>query len=195
MPLLKRTIAALVWLALICAGFGYAWRYEGTAGAGARAPSEWPGAREIGLDGTRPTAVMFAHPSCPCTRASVDGLAELAARSPGRLKIYVVMVQPRGLAGGLKDWPLAQAAKRVRGAVVLRDAGGVEAKRFTAATSGQVLLYSPQGEKLFSGGLTAARGHYGSSGGTEAIAAILQGERPKTPVTPVFGCSLLGAEG
>jgi hypothetical protein len=51
---------------------------------------------------------------------------------------------------------------------------GHEACLFGAATWGQTMVYGRDGRLLFSGGITAARGHYGDNAGTQAIAALLE---------------------
>ena len=84
---------------------------------------------------------------------------------------------------------VAQAAA-IPGAQVLRDAGGVEAARFQAATSGQTLLYSAEGDLLFNGGITSARGHAGDNFGKSAIISLVNGGRAEHAETPVFGCTL-----
>jgi hypothetical protein len=74
---------------------------------------------------------------------------------------------------------------------VIRDQGGVEARRFDVEGSGHVLLYAPSGKLLFSGGITPSRGHEGDNAGRSAIVSlILRGHAP-VDHTPVFGCSLL----
>ena len=50
---------------------------------------------------------------------------------------------------------------------------GAEANLFGAATSGQTMVYDPGGRLRFSGGITAARGHYGDNVGVSAIARLI----------------------
>jgi hypothetical protein len=44
---------------------------------------------------------------------------------------------------------------------------------------------------LFAGGVTASRGHEGTSTGGDALAALLEGAPSTTASTPVFGCRLV----
>jgi len=74
---------------------------------------------------------------------------------------------------------------------VMRDDDGVEAARFGAATSGQVILYDRDGGLLFTGGITASRGHAGDNDGRNAIVSLLGRGRETRHSSPVFGCSLL----
>jgi hypothetical protein len=72
------------------------------------------------------------------------------------------------------------------------DEDGVLAKQFGASTSGHVLLYHADGRLLFSGGITNARGHAGSSAGLEAILSLLNRGTAEQADAPVFGCPLYG---
>jgi hypothetical protein len=53
------------------------------------------------------------------------------------------------------------------------------------------LLYSAGGERLFSGGITFARGHAGDNAGRAAIEAWSTGSPPGYRETPVFGCPII----
>jgi hypothetical protein len=75
------------------------------------------------------------------------------------------------------------------------DADGSEARRFGAETSGHTLLFDPNGSLLFSGGITASRGHAGRNAGESAIIAAVNGKRTDRTGTPVFGCSLISQPG
>jgi hypothetical protein len=94
------------------------------------------------------------------------------------------------------DWAstgLAQRAAAVPGVTLVRDEGGREATRFRALASGLTVLYGPDGRRLFSGGITASRGHEGDSFGRRRLLAILDGHPADRDESPVFGCAL-GAE-
>jgi hypothetical protein len=82
----------------------------------------------------------------------------------------------------------------MRNVEILRDDDAVEARRFGVFTSGQSLLYAPDGALLFSGGITASRGHAGDNAGIAAIAALARGRGAATTETPVFGCALRSEE-
>ena len=65
----------LIWLLVVGAGMAMLTRYDNTPGLSGQPPKQWP--EESGLprpDGTS-TLVMFGHPRCPCTRASLEELA------------------------------------------------------------------------------------------------------------------------
>jgi len=120
-------------------------------------------------------------------------LRNMLASLPGKkAAVTVVLVQPKGLRLDVNDSEIARIARQIDGVRVIEDPNGVEAQRFGAKTSGQTFVFSPAGDRLFSGGVTVFRGHYGPSEGLEAVSSILTTGSAGIPTTPVFGCSLLG---
>jgi hypothetical protein len=83
-----------------------------------------------------------------------------------------------------------QRAKALAGATVFVDRGGVEARRFGAATSGTVKWFDSAGQCLYSGGVTVSRGHEGSNIGSDAIDGLLRGGTAPVYGLPPFGCRL-----
>jgi hypothetical protein len=198
MKLSKNTLivfaAGALWLALIGAGLGALWRYESTPGITAAAPVRWPAASRIKPDPNRATLVMLAHPRCPCTRASIGELARLMTQARGRVTAYVLFVKPAGFSDEWVQSDLWASAAAIPGVTPVLDDGGAEAGLFRAETSGQTVLYDASGSLLFSGGITASRGHAGDNLGRSAIVALLGGSRDPSTETPVFGCSLFNAK-
>ena len=142
----------------------------------------------------RATLVMFAHPQCGCSRASVGELAIIMAHE--NVNASVFFYRPPTESPEWAKTDLWQAAAAIPGVHVFEDPGGHVAQSFGVFTSGQTLLYDSGGHLRFKGGITAFRGHSGDNAGRSAITALLQGGAlPATglPVTtPVFGCSLRG---
>jgi hypothetical protein len=180
-----------VWLTAVLSGLYVVWAYDNRPGADATPPSRWPtNARLVPAD-DRPTLLMLAHPQCTCTSASLDHLEEILARSPMAAKAYVLFLQPAGAApAGWDDSDLWRRANRIPNVTVLRDEDGREARRFGVATSGQTLLYDRLGSLIFSGGITASRGHRGRNAGEAALVSLLASGRADRSETSVFGCSL-----
>lgn len=56
-------------------------------------------------------------------------------------------------------------------------------------------IYDHGGRLRFSGGITAARGHWGDNTGVFEVESLLRGEQSRQAITPVFRCSLFGARG
>jgi hypothetical protein len=179
-----------VWLFAVSAGTAALMRYKNIAGAQLDAPARWPAAsRLLRLPG-QATLVMAAHPQCPCTRASLTELDRLLTRLHGRMHAIVLFVKPPGAPAGWEDTDLFHRARTLPDTQAVVDVDGVEAERFNALTSGLTLLYAADGRLLFSGGITAARGHEGDSVGREYILAALDGAHLPHPHAPVFGCAL-----
>ena len=181
---------AALWLALVSAGFGALSIYKSTPGAAAIAPATWPAGSALERAGENATLVMFAHPRCPCTRASMSELARLLSRLPAPPRVYVVFLSPRGTDRDWVETDLWRSAARLPGARVIADADGREAARFSVATSGTTLVYDAAGRLIFSGGLTASRGHEGDSFGQHRLLALLTGREADRRTSPVFGCAL-----
>ena len=152
----------------------------------------FPPGSAVQLASDKLTLVLFAHPRCPCTQASLHELDGILAETQNRtVSVTVVFTIPDGVPDGWEQGDLWNSATTIPGLRVIRDQGGQEAHRFDVAGSGHVLLYAPSGKLLFSGGITGSRGHEGDNEGHSAVVSfILNGHAPVSD-TPVFGCSLL----
>jgi hypothetical protein len=154
------------------------------------APLTWPEASRLERDRSQPVLVMFIHPHCSCSRASLGELERLIAECQGRFRAHLLFIQPDGTPAGWADTDLWRRAAAIPGANVSLDAAGAEARRFGSETSGHVVLYAPDGRLLFHGGITIARGHEGDSPGRAALRSLLRGEDTTPALVPVFGCAL-----
>lgn len=191
---LTGTLLAAGWGCAVAAGGWLLMAYASSPGRAAAAPAGWPADSSVPPSADRLTLLVFAHPECPCTRATLDELEWLVSRCRTRLAVHVLFV-PTGLAGKeLAELPLVRRAESLAGVQVRPDPEAAEARRFGAATSGQVLLYDPGGQLLFRGGLTPARGHAGDCLGREAVYRLARGEPAAATSAPVFGCPLYPTE-
>jgi hypothetical protein len=179
----------LAWGGVVAWGFGRLLTYAQTPGERQVAAAHWPAESSIPRDAGRPALLMFVHPRCPCSHASLAELARIMSRIPGRAGVGVVFVRPAGLEAGWEQARLWRAAADIPGLRMHVDAGGVEAARFGATISGCALLYDASGALVFRGGITSARGHEGDSAGKQAILAWFE-SAPRATETPVFGCPL-----
>ncbi|HUR60725.1 MAG TPA: hypothetical protein VM029_23595, partial [Opitutaceae bacterium] len=80
---------AAAWLIAIGLGFSTLVKYELTAGPAKAHPSQWPAATGLALDARQPSLVLFAHPRCPCSRATVAELETIATECRGRVAATV----------------------------------------------------------------------------------------------------------
>lgn len=194
-PRNKRTRLVLLtsvtlWLLVVGGGLSVLWGYENTPGVSAAPPRQWPADSQIRLAPGRATLVMLAHPHCPCTRASIGELASLMAHGQGRLTAYVLFLKPAGFSEDWEKTDLWRSAAGIPGVTPVVDAEGAEARRFHAITSGQTLLYGADGRLLFSGGITASRGHSGDNAGRSAVVSLVNTGGAERDETFVFGCPL-----
>jgi hypothetical protein len=196
-PARRRILYALLgatWVASTAFGLSRLWTYESTPGTPARAPAGWPKDARVPRAPDKPTLVLLIHPRCPCSRATLGELAAIMTDCRGRLAATVLMLHPAGTPAGWERTDLWNTAAAIPGVTVLADEQGAQARRFGAATSGQALLYAPNGQLLFAGGITASRGHRGDNAGRDAITTlVLHDDRATHPTpaqTPVYGCPL-----
>jgi hypothetical protein len=114
------------------------------------------------------------------------------AHAYGKANAFVLFTKPAGAGPDWDDTDLRRSAAAIPGVTVLTDENGTEAARFGAETSGHTLVFDPSGTLIFSGGITASRGHAGENAGESAVLAALEQEPTGRDRTPVFGCSLTG---
>ncbi len=183
------------WALAVGGGFVALLRYKSEPGAAARAPRRWPATSAFAAPAAQPTLLVFAHPRCPCTQATVSELARLMTDLAGKLTARVVIVRPAGADEGWRDTLLERRAAGIPGVSVVADENGREAERFHVVASGTALLYDATGALRFSGGITPSRGHEGDNAGRRRISDLVLRGRTDREDAPVFGCTLVSAAG
>jgi hypothetical protein len=164
--------------------------YAARPGTFGSSPERWPAGSILGLDSHRPTLLVFLHPRCPCSRASLAELASVMARCGDRVSAHALVFRPAQLPERWDCSGIEQDLRSLPDVATRPDLEGLEARRFGVATSGHVLLYDTRGRLLFSGGITPARGHQGENYGRSGVLARILGTDRERPVHPVFGCPL-----
>lgn len=182
--------AGVFWLLGIITCLALIARQNSAPGRAGEIPQVWPSASHLVLNPNKPTLIMFAHPHCPCTRASLLELDQLLADCQGQLDAQVWFVKPPGTEENWTNTDLWSKAAAIPGVTAHCDVDGIEAQRFQAETSGQTLLYNPAGKLLFRGGITIARGHAGDNPGLDGVEGLLKNNLTNLVQTPVFGCEL-----
>lgn len=182
--------AAACWLGLIVSGSAALWRYKQTPSADLLAPVDWPVQSKLARATELPTLLLFLHPRCACSHASVEELSRLMTRAQGLVRAHVVFFRPDGSTPSWSRGALWSEAAAIPGVALSEDEGAIEARRFHGETSGHAVLYDAHGHRIFDGGITAARGHAGDSAGSGALLALLQGQSAKHWHTPIFGCRI-----
>lgn len=184
------TALAATWVAALGYGMQVLFKYETTPGSSGPLTSKWPAASIVPRQADKPMLLMVAHPHCPCTRASIAELAQIMAHAPDGVTATVLFVKPPNAGADWDDTDLRRSAAAIPGVRVLTDEHGKEAAQFGAQTSGHTLVFGPDGTLLFSGGITATRGHVGANAGENAALGALRQQLPDRRRTAVFGCSL-----
>lgn len=172
-------------------------RYANKSSPVTSPPADWPLASRIPHVPGLANLLVFAHPQCPCTRATLGELELILARV-GPVDAYVIFAAPESVSNESEKSDLWNTAVAIPHVHAMIDRGGLEAWRFHATTSGQTMLYNGTGTLLFAGGITASRGHAGPSDGHDSLVALLGGGVMRgaswRTTAPVFGCSLMGED-
>jgi hypothetical protein len=169
--------------------------FDQTAGAVSAVPAQWPSGSAIKRPSRNGALLVFVHPYCSCTVATIHEIATLSAGADsqnGRPSTTVLFYRPRN--SGWRPGSLwTKVAKEIPGAHPAWDDDGLEAMRFGARTSGYTLLYDAKGQLLFKGGVTGSRGHEGGNFGIDQLRASIDTGRPAPRGALVFGCALADA--
>jgi hypothetical protein len=183
---------AVLWCATVGLGLLGLSIYATTPGEPARSGANWPAGSGIPFDCRRPNLLVFLHPCCPCSKATLAELDRTIAATDKRAAVSIVLVVPERMPEQWERGGICHAAKAIPGARILIDNGGVRARQFGAVTSGQVLLYAKSGQLIFQGGITGSRGHEGDNSGRANVIGAINGTGNSGRSAPVFGCKLYG---
>jgi len=180
-------VLGAIWMMVTVFGLGVMWVKSTEAGKQGDVPLLLPDAAV--RNNNQPRLLLFAHPKCPCTNATLEGLAWVKARAEN-LDTTIFFYLPDRFPEEWVHTDLWNAAQRIPGVTIVVDRGGKQARRFGAQTSGFTVLYI--GSRLvFKGGLTPARGHAGDSVGRDSIPSLITNPPNQVLETAVFGCPLI----
>ncbi len=179
--------------------------FDAAPGEAPAPPVHWPAGSMLPHADRRPALLVFIHPQCGCSSATFAELAHIGLIHGIAAPDVIVAAFRPGQDSAWRIDSLTAKASVIPGARVVWDDRAVEARRFGATTSGDVLLYSALGTLLFEGGVTASRGHEGDNNGLTRLLEVLQAKAPQTVAAgepqaaarggPVFGCSLASPRG
>ena len=163
----------------------WAAREEQRASAKSR---NWPEGAPLTLDPARLSLLVFVHPQCRGTEATLQTLARVMERCAGHANVTIMLYEDPALLAHWKGGPTKAVAESIPGATVREDHLGEAASFFDVKTSGSALLFAPDGTLLYRGGITPALGEVGE--GEVLQTWLLEGRGVRHE--PVFGCSLQG---
>src|SRR5436309_12091604 len=86
--------AVALWVPAVTFGISVLWKYSTPPGHPAAPPAYWPWNAPIKRKEGRPTLLMFAHPQCQCSRASLGELAIIMAHAGAQLDAQVLFYLP-----------------------------------------------------------------------------------------------------
>ena len=181
---------AIVWIVVVGIGFMALYKYEFKAGTTDYLAEQWPKETSIPWNPNMYQLIMFAHPQCPCTKASLGELELIMAQGQGKVSASVLFSKPKQFDEEWTRSDLFQKAGKIPGVRVLIDDQSQQAKLFGGTTSGQTFLYDRQGQLVFAGGITSSRGHSGDNEGRSAIVNLINHKPTSVSRTPFFGCLL-----
>lgn len=179
----------VLWGLLLAAGGTELFAYSVSNGAVALAPFDWPKSTALQHD-TMGSMVVFLHPHCPCSSATMSEVERLMPKLRNRARVFLVFIRPENRPTEWLHSNLWDRAQRIKGVTVYEDFGFKEASRFGAEVSGQTYFYDGNGLLVLNGGLTPGRGHEGFSAGQQAILQWLDGKASGIAKTQAFGCTL-----
>jgi hypothetical protein len=183
-------IGILAWVGGVAWGLQKIESYSSTPGMAAEVPAKWPGSALVAPQAGRSTLVMFIHPQCSCTRASLEELKIILDSTHGAVSAWVVVLKPSGMNDEWTHSDTWETAHSLSEVTVVMDDNGTEAERFGALTSGHTVLYSSVGKLEFSGGITAARGHVGENSGERSVVSLVATGKADASSHEVYGCGL-----
>jgi len=146
------------------------------------------------LNDSRPTLVLFYHPHCPCTVATLRMLQRMVPHLSVKPNLVLFGYCPEEKPDSWIDSSSTRIAKRISAANVIADFNAVHCRNFGVTTSGHTLLYDAQGKLVFEGGITPGRGHDSDCAASSALAHCIEANA-STPIHwPVFGCPIVASE-
>lgn len=188
-------ILLIGWLSGVVLGLSVLYSYANSPGLDGCQPTKWPTDCQISLNPHGHTLVMFVHPRCPCSRASLIELMRIHSQVSDQVEMHLLFFQPDACSKEWTDSELHRMAERIPDVRIAPDECASTAMQFGARTSGHVVLYDAFGRLCFSGGITASRGHEGENSGGAQVVGLVLGTKRQPCSSPVFGCSLFGAKG
>jgi hypothetical protein len=151
----------------------------------------WPQAADY-QRGARGTLVVFLHPQCPCSRATLSQLDRLRlAASEHDVTFHAIFSGDPEMEQ--EPSSLVKSARGLTGVATHLDSQSASARSFGALTSGEAYLYDAAGNLVYHGGLTPSRGHEGSCPSLDFLNGWLRDKPTSTAPAlsgPVFGCEL-----
>lgn len=179
------------WLGLCGAGVWQLAEHATTPGAVGAVPQRLPEDVRAALrwSGERPLLVVAAHPQCPCLPSTFDELSAVL-QDERDVDLRVLAFEPSDPPAEWDPTARDTLCEGLPEGTVVVDRDGHLAEALGAKTSGHVSLYAPVGQLVFTGGITAGRGHGGANSASRALRRLLHSVPDHPTRTAVFGCPM-----
>lgn len=188
-PVTTRLVVA-AWVLLCGVGMWQLAEHAGSAGTTGNLMTRLTPtvAEQLNWSFDRKLLVLAAHPQCPCLAATLDELGHVLA-SDRTVAVRILVYEPSARPAEW-DEDATEVFEGLPEDFVIADRDGQLALALGAETSGHICAYQPNGEWIFSGGITGSRGHRGDNQYRRALLDALTGNARTASRTPVFGCPL-----
>jgi len=181
-----------IWIVGISIGMWQLVAYSTTPGPTTEVRAVWPQQSTLQLETESHTLLVFMHPRCPCSRATLNSMARVLASAEVEVVPKFIFGCPSTESATWAQTDLWTFAEGL-GQPIL-DWDSAESQLFGAVTSGHVMLFAPTGELVFSGGVTIGRGHEGDAIGKCALSEALRGKNAANDRFQIYGCPIMSTQ-
>ena len=155
--------------------------------------ASWPSASKIKRTHDSEHLLLFIHPKCVCSHATIDQLKQVLPLSPNDCQFSVAVYCPDGKSQSWLETRLADTIADLKPDEIRLAVDGYEAQQFGVTTSGHLLHFDNNGSLKFSGGITSSRGHRGDCIALKSLKKTLSRKsvhHSQLVTFPVFGCTI-----
>lgn len=142
----------------------------------------------LNLNPDQLSVLVFIHPECPCTPASLRTLSRLVDECTADFDLQI-LVASYGDTNSLQSTN-ARLAEAIPKATVQPDPNGTIAQSLDAHVSGTICVVAPNNNLLYLGGLTNSRGCETIGPHFQIIKQVIQNRWSAAVTTSVYGCDL-----
>ena len=175
--------------------------YSNRPGLQGTTPETWPSelfdadsSLAIGRAKGQRAVLLFYHPHCPCTKATVRCLERLSTRFSQKPDFVAIAFCPSSENESWIESPITDSLRKGQHTRIVVDWDGQLSRRFGVYTSGHTVVYDESGKLLFSGGFTPGRGHEGDGPAASELLERINGQTKTLTRWPVFGCAIIDPE-
>ena len=118
------------WAIGLVSGFSLIVSHNFATGNVSSAPIEWPDGINLESDANHPTLLVFIHPQCPCSSATIGELERLLADVNQQVKCTILMVCPSDHVDQWMKSKNTERSKSIEGVQIVVDVDGTTAAKF-----------------------------------------------------------------